>query len=52
MANAWGMAENNGVFNTGEFSKINSITWSVKPQVDESKLKLNTKMVGGKKSKN
>ncbi|MBL9127452.1 MAG: hypothetical protein JNL97_07395 [Verrucomicrobiales bacterium] len=34
MANAWGLRENNGVFNSGSFRLINGISWSVKPQVD------------------
>ncbi len=34
MANAWGLRENNGIFNSGAFDKINSITWSVRPQVN------------------
>lgn len=38
MANAWGMAENNGIFNTGSFQNINAITWSVKPQINEDLL--------------
>jgi hypothetical protein len=38
MANAWGMRENNGVFNTGRFQMINYITWSVKPQINENNL--------------
>jgi hypothetical protein len=38
MANAWGMRENNGVFNTGAFQSINSITWSVQPQINENLL--------------
>jgi hypothetical protein len=38
MANAWGMRENNGIFNSGSFSMINSITWSVKPQVNPALL--------------
>lgn len=33
-ANAWGMRENQGVFNSGSFSKIRNIAWSVKPVVD------------------
>jgi len=38
MANAWGMRNNQGVFNTGRFDQVNSVTWSVKPQVNESVL--------------
>ncbi|MEO8116281.1 MAG: hypothetical protein ABI653_01455 [Bacteroidota bacterium] len=38
MANAWGMKENNGIFNSGRFQMINSITWSVKPQINENNL--------------
>lgn len=37
-ANAWGLRDNNGVYNSGAFSKINSITWSVKPLVDPKSL--------------
>lgn len=36
-SNAWGLRENNGVYSVG-FYKINSLTWSVKPQVDISSL--------------
>lgn len=38
MANAWGLRENSGIFNSGAFSMINSITWSVKPQVNAALL--------------
>ena len=38
MANAWGLRENQGIFNSGSFSKINSITWSVKPDVNPATL--------------
>lgn len=38
MANAWGMRENQGIFNSGSFSLINSITWSVKPQINQNLL--------------
>jgi hypothetical protein len=37
-ANAWGLRENQGVFNSGSFSKIRSILWSVKPQIDVAAL--------------
>ncbi len=46
MANAWGMAENNGVFNSGSFSSINSITWSVQPEVNINTLTINQKWWG------
>ena len=36
-ANAWGLRDNNGVYNAG-FAKIRSLTWSVKPQIDISSL--------------
>ena len=36
-ANAWGLRNNNGLFNEA-FSKIRSFTWSVKPQVNLSSL--------------
>lgn len=48
MANAWGMRENNGVFNSGKFQMINSITWSVKPQVNENLLTQTQKWWGVK----
>lgn len=48
MANAWGMRENNGVFNTGRFQMINSITWSVKPQINENNLTQTQKWWGVK----
>lgn len=39
MANAWGFRGNpDGLFNSGGFDNINSITWSVSPHVDESLL--------------
>lgn len=38
MANAWGMRDNQGIFNTGGFSRINNISWSVQPQVDFARL--------------
>ncbi len=34
IANGWGMRINGGILNSGGFSKINSITWSVRPQVN------------------
>jgi hypothetical protein len=37
-ANAWGLREGNGVFNSGSFSKINSITSSIKPDIDPRSL--------------
>lgn len=46
MANAWGMAENNGIYNSGEFQGLNSITWSVKPQVNENLLTTSQKWWG------
>jgi hypothetical protein len=36
MANAWGLRENNGRFNSGSFRMVNAITWSVKPQNSHS----------------
>ncbi len=39
MANAWGVRDNpTGLFNSGSFDNINSITWSVSPRVDEGRL--------------
>ncbi|WP_045458691.1 LamG-like jellyroll fold domain-containing protein [Sporocytophaga myxococcoides] len=38
MANAWGLAENNGIFKTGPFGMVNSVTWSVQPKVDPNTL--------------
>ena len=39
MANAWGFRGNpGGLFNSGGFDNINSITWSVSPHVDEKLL--------------
>ena len=39
MANAWGFRGNpSGLFNSGSFDNINSITWSVAHRIDESKL--------------
>ena len=39
MANAWGFRGNpSGLFNSGSFDNINSITWSVAPRVDEASL--------------
>lgn len=46
MANAWGLAENNGIYNSGSFSKINSITWSIQPQVNEKLLSQGEKWWG------
>jgi len=37
-ANGWGLLENGGIFDSGSFSKIRSITASVKPVVDISAL--------------
>lgn len=37
-ANAWGLRENQGILNSGSFSKVRSITASVKPEVDISSL--------------
>lgn len=36
-ANGWGLRERNGVYNNS-FSKVRSLTWSVKPQVDIASL--------------
>lgn len=36
-ANGWGLRENEGVYNVA-FSKVRSLTWSVKPQVDIARL--------------
>lgn len=36
-ANGWGLRHHNGVYNTS-FSKVRSLTWSVKPQVNISQL--------------
>lgn len=36
--NAWGMYENNGVFDSGSFDNINSISWAVHPVINEDKL--------------
>lgn len=39
MANAWGFRGNpSGLFNSGSFDNINSITWSVAPRVNEASL--------------
>jgi hypothetical protein len=46
MANAWGLRENQGIFNSGAFAMINSITWSVKPQVNVSLLSETEKFWG------
>ncbi|KAF2400308.1 hypothetical protein EJ06DRAFT_425803 [Trichodelitschia bisporula] len=37
-ANAWGLRENNGIFSSGGFAKINNITSAVHPQVNLSAL--------------
>jgi hypothetical protein len=46
MANGWGMRENQGVYNTGSFSKINNISWSVKPDVNYATLSETQKFWG------
>jgi hypothetical protein len=47
MANGWGFRENSdGFFNSGSFSWINSLTWSVQPQVDVSSLSESQKFWG------
>jgi len=38
MANGWGMRENQGIYQTGAFSMINNISWSIKPDVNYSTL--------------
>ncbi len=38
IGNAWGLRDNKGVYNSGSFAKINSITWSVKSQINVSLL--------------
>ncbi|CAN5278262.1 hypothetical protein BH18ACT12_BH18ACT12_13030 [soil metagenome] len=48
MANGWGFRENNGVLNSGSFAKINSITASVKPDVDPATLTVAQKWWGAK----
>jgi len=48
MANAWGMDQNNGIYNTGSFQGLNSITWSVKPQVNPNLLTTSQKWWGVK----
>ncbi len=48
MANAWGMAENNGIYNTGSFQGLNYITWSVQPQVNPNLLTTSQKWWGVK----
>ncbi len=45
-ANAWGLRYKNGVYNSGAFAKINSITWSVKPQVNSNSLSEKEKFWG------
>jgi hypothetical protein len=37
-ADAWGLRDNQGVFNSGAFQKIKAILWSVQPQVDPAAL--------------
>ena len=37
-SNGWGLTENGGILNSGEFSKINSITAAVQPLVDLASL--------------
>jgi hypothetical protein len=49
MANAWGLRGNpNGLFDSGSFDNINSITWSVSPHVDEALLSEREKWWGVK----
>ncbi len=48
MANGWGFREKNGVLNSGSFSMINSITGSVKPDVDANTLSETQKWWGVK----
>ncbi len=38
MANAWGLRENQGIFDTGSFDKINNMSWSVRANGMESSL--------------
>ncbi len=38
MADGWGMRTNTGIFESGHFSMVNNISWSVKPQVDFARL--------------
>lgn len=47
MANAWGFRGNlSGLFNSGKFDNINSITWSVAQRINESLLTENQKWWG------
>lgn len=46
MANGWGMRENQGIYNTGSFSKINNISWSVKQDVNYATLSETEKFWG------
>jgi hypothetical protein len=46
MANGWGQRENQGIYNSGSFSMINSITWSVKQQVNANLLSETEKFWG------
>jgi hypothetical protein len=46
MANAWGLAENNGVISSGKFSMINNITIAIHPQINESVLSMGQKWWG------
>lgn len=49
MANAWGLRGNrSGLFNSGGFDNINSITWSVSPRVNEALLDDNQRWWGVK----
>jgi hypothetical protein len=49
MANAWGLRGNpGGLFNSGKFDNINSITWAVSQRIDESSLTENQKWWGVK----
>ncbi|RMH32515.1 MAG: hypothetical protein D6690_13570 [Nitrospirae bacterium] len=45
-ANGWGLRENNGVYRVGSFSKIRSLTWSVKPKIDPKTLSETEKFWG------
>jgi len=47
-ANAWGLRENNGILNSGSFSKINSIKASVQPKVNFANLSDTEKFWGVK----
>ena len=49
MANAWGVRGNrSGLFDSGSFDNINSITWSVSPRVNEALLDDNQRWWGVK----